>query len=63
MLAVQVVRAPLSSVVVYRLVLVVPGVKLTSVLASEIGTGAELTSLVSAVTVVVVVAPFSSVVA
>ena len=63
MLAVQVVRAPLPSVVVYRLVLVVPGVKLTSVFASEIGTGAELTSLGPAVVVIVVVLPLWSVVA
>ena len=41
MLAVHVVRAPPSSVVVYMLVLVVPTLRL----ASEIGTEVELASL------------------
>ena len=61
MLAVHVVKAPPASVVVYTLVLVVPTPKLMSVFASEIG--AELTSLLAAVAVIVVVEPLRSVVA
>jgi hypothetical protein len=67
MLAVHVVRAPLSSVVVYTLVLVVPTLRL----ASEIGTEVGLTSpvltvsviTVLAVSVIVIVDPLKSVVA
>ena len=59
MLAVQVVRAPPSSVVVYTVVLVVP----MSVFASEIGAWVELASAVLAVSVIVIVDPPSSVVA
>jgi hypothetical protein len=74
MLAVQVVRAPPSSVVVYTLVLVVPILRLASEIGTEVGLTSSVLAIpvlavpvlaipVLAVSVIVVVDPLRSVVA